>query len=79
MSNLTRPTTVSGMLERVVGLLDAGEKAFDALARARGDESYLSGGRQVQDDLLALSAFLADHPELDADLVAAITPAGGVE
>lgn len=63
-----RPESVAELLEKVSNLLDAGERAFEALARITGDPAPISGGKQVQQDLKALAAALAKNPYLDTQL-----------
>lgn len=51
------PTNLQEALYEVVQFLDAGEAAFQALARERGDEPF-EFGRDVQQDLLAVARLL---------------------
>jgi hypothetical protein len=51
-------------------MLDASEEVLHALEAQTGKTAGISGGKNVQQDLKALAAGLAEHPELDAQVYA---------
>lgn len=67
-----RPDTFAGILDIVVGFLDAGDAAYRALERVTGKPLPVAAeaGRGVQEDLERLAAALADRPDLDAAIIA---------
>jgi hypothetical protein len=66
-----RPATVADMMISVSGFLDLSEKAFTALARIRGIEEP-EFGTTMQADLHMLAAWLREHPEVDAQMMAVV-------
>lgn len=72
-----RPKTVSDMMLHVAAWLDLGDRAFETLARLEPDMPTAKAiklplGTGLQDDLRTLATWMRSHPEVDAEIYAAL-------
>lgn len=66
-----RPVTFAECLEITIDFLHMLDKAVGVLAQASGQEPP-APDRTMQADLSAAAAFMAEHPEIDQQIMAAM-------